>query len=113
MRIVISLFVSLLLLSSCSEEKPVENTADQKKTKPEYPVARTKMIFSGMCALCHGEDGKLAVAGAKDLSESTMTLEERIAMITDGKGAMTPFKDRLSAEEIKHLAMYLESLRTP
>jgi mono/diheme cytochrome c family protein len=110
MRIVFALLLASFILGSCSEDQPTE-TPPPTKAKPEYPVAKTKMVYSGMCALCHGLDGKLAVAGAKDLSQSTLTLEERIVMITDGKGAMTPFKDRLTEEQIRHLAMYVESLR--
>jgi mono/diheme cytochrome c family protein len=108
MRTFLYFSVLCIVLTSCGQEEQAE-----KPAKNDYPVARTKMIYSGMCALCHGVDGTMQISGAKDLSESTLTLPERIVMIKHGKGTMTPFKDRLSDEEIKHLAMYLESLRKP
>lgn len=96
-------------LISCSEEKP----APQEKKKEEFPLARTQMIFAGNCGICHGEDGTRPIEGAKDLSLSTLSFEERVVMITNGKGTMTPFRERLTEEQIRHLALYLETLRKP
>lgn len=111
MRALLKLLPLLLVagMISCSEEK----APTQEKNKDEFPVARTKMIYSGMCGICHGEDGTRPIEGAKDLSISTLSFEERVKMITFGKGTMTPFKDRLSEEEIRHVAMYIETLRKP
>jgi mono/diheme cytochrome c family protein len=39
-------------------------------------------------------------------------MEERIAIITNGKGTMTPFKDMISAAEINSLAEYIGTLRS-
>lgn len=68
-------------------------------------------LYAIRCNLCHGADGKLGVAGASDLSISTLNKEESIAVITNGRGSMTPFKDMLSAEEINSLADYIGTLR--
>lgn len=71
-----------------------------------------KLIFKQYCVACHGADGKLGVSGAKDLSASTISLEERINQVTNGKGLMTPYKDILSEDQIKAVCEYLEELRT-
>ncbi len=63
-------------------------------------------VFKKNCKLCHGADGKQMLNGAKDLNLSTMTLEERINIITNGKKVMVPFKDVLTAEQIKAVAQY-------
>ena len=68
-------------------------------------------IFRQYCILCHGADGKLGLNGAKDLSKSALTLEERIAMVEKGKGLMTPFGEMLSPEEIKAVAEYTLALK--
>jgi len=68
-------------------------------------------LYAIRCNLCHGADGKLGVAGASDLSISKLNKEESIAVITNGRGTMTPFKDMLSAEEINSLAEYIGTLR--
>ena len=72
-----------------------------------------KLIFEKKCGLCHGNDGKLQLAQASDLSISQISLEERINIISNGKNTMAPFKAVLSEEEIKAVALYLEQLRTP
>lgn len=73
-------------------------------------VAMTgKEIFEEKCALCHGSDGKLGVSGAKDLSASTLTHQEIVSIISEGKNAMAPYKTVLSAEQIESLAGYVEN----
>ena len=63
-------------------------------------------LFKMHCVVCHGIDGKMQMNGAKDLSLSTMSTEERIIRIKNGKGLMTPFKGILSDEEINKLAEF-------
>ena len=70
-----------------------------------------KKTFETYCILCHGVDGKLGLNGSKDLSISTITTEERIAQVTNGKGLMTPFKEILTEAEIKAVVEYTESLK--
>lgn len=70
-----------------------------------------RLIYKQYCVICHGADGKLAVSDAKDLSVSTISMEERIDQITNGRGLMTPYKDILSEEQIKLVAEYIEELR--
>jgi mono/diheme cytochrome c family protein len=48
---------------------------------------------------------------ATDLSISTMTAEERVAIITYGKGTMPPQKEILDGAMINGLAKYIESFR--
>ncbi len=70
-----------------------------------------KHIFQKNCVLCHGSDGSLEMNGAKDLSKSTITLDQRITQITNGKNLMTPFKGILSEKEIAAVAEYTMSLK--
>lgn len=68
-------------------------------------------IYKMYCVACHGMDGTLAFSGAKNLQESVLSLEDRIDQITNGKGAMSPFKDIISEEEIRKVSIYIEELR--
>ena len=53
-----------------------------------------------------------AAPAANDaVSISTITLEERITQVTNGKGLMTPFKEILTEAEIKAVAEYTLSLK--
>ena len=68
-------------------------------------------LYTASCVKCHGEDGKLGLVGATDLSVSGMDLSSRIEIIKNGKGAMTPFIGILTEEQIKAVAEYSESLK--
>ncbi len=45
-------------------------------------------LYEANCKLCHGDNGKLGMAGAKDLSASTMSTAEMKEIILKGKGTM-------------------------
>ena len=68
-------------------------------------------IFKLNCQLCHGANGKLGANGSKNLQISPLTMDERISVITNGKGTMMPYKDVLSKEEIKAIAEYTFKLK--
>ncbi len=68
-------------------------------------------VFKQNCVICHGSDGTLGLNGAKDLSKSTLSVEERINIITHGKNLMTPFGTILRPEEIQAAAEYTQTLK--
>lgn len=70
-------------------------------------------VFSANCTSCHGENGALGASGAKNLQESTLSVEDIRHIVRNGSanGQMMPFKDMLSDEEIAAVAEYCISLR--
>lgn len=90
-----------LFLFSCGATNPTKENG-----QPDG-----KALYEQNCSICHGDDGKLGAAGASDLSTSRISLEERITIITNGKGQMAPFKDLLDEEQRKAVAVYIESFR--
>lgn len=68
-------------------------------------------IFKGNCTSCHGENGAKMLAGAKDLSKSTLTDAEAVNIITNGKNAMQAYGKVLSEAEIKMLVEHIKTLR--
>ena len=68
-------------------------------------------LYLKHCKLCHGKDGQRMLGGAKDLSGSTMSVDERIKIITDGKGKMASYASKINQEEIEAVANYIETLR--
>jgi|LakMenE18May11ns_1017448.scaffolds.fasta_scaffold9954464_6 mono/diheme cytochrome c family protein len=102
---IIYLFLSFGFFSCASSE--VKNEATTASTIK----VDGKMIYSERCVACHGKDGKLGFAGAKDLTKSVYKLNEIIHQVTNGKGAMTPFKNILSAEEILAVSEYTLMLK--
>jgi mono/diheme cytochrome c family protein len=66
-------------------------------------------LFSSQgCGSCHtfGPAGSVGTVGP-NLDESSITLEQAIEQITNGGGAMPPYADRLSAEQIRALAEFV------
>jgi mono/diheme cytochrome c family protein len=70
-----------------------------------------EQIFKQSCSVCHGLDGKLGANGSKDLTQSVLTIDEKISIITAGKGVMTAFGEILEANEIAAVAKYTEQLK--
>jgi mono/diheme cytochrome c family protein len=53
----------------------------------------------------------MGASGAFNLKTSALPVEERINVITNGRNAMTPFKDLLTADKIKAVAEYTMTLK--
>ncbi|MGY8940537.1 MAG: c-type cytochrome [Flavobacteriales bacterium] len=88
------------------------STSTPTETRLKAPSAgEIQRTYTMKCSLCHGNDGKLMASKATDLSISTMTAEERVAIITYGKGTMPPQKEILDGAMINGLAKYIESFR--
>jgi hypothetical protein len=66
-----------------------------------------KTLYDGNCRLCHGDDGKLGLAGAKDLSATSMDTPGITEVILKGKGNMAPV--RVSEEQAAAIAGYVEA----
>ncbi len=96
--------------NSSTPAKTAAASASGDNAKTKASNRKGKLIYKQYCQLCHGVDGKLALSGAKDLSISTIDMEERIDQITNGRGMMTPYKDILSKEQIQAVAEYLDEL---
>lgn len=47
-----------------------------------------KSLYDNTCKMCHGDDGKLGMAGASDLSATTMDTKAISDIILSGKGSM-------------------------
>lgn len=67
-------------------------------------------IYTTYCVLCHGKDGKLGLNGAKDLTRSPLTREEMIAVVTNGRNMMQPYKEVLTATEIAAAVDHVRAL---
>lgn len=107
MKIAITFILMIALVFACSNgvEKSDSKTKKASMTQQDDPHAEGKKAFK-YCIACHGKDGQLAINGAVRFSESVLKLEERIEIITNGQGMMTPFKGILSEKEIKAVAEY-------
>ncbi|MCB0662256.1 MAG: c-type cytochrome [Saprospiraceae bacterium] len=106
-----ALMVALTIACGSSEGGNNESSSSAKKTAAVDPPNGAE-LFKTYCIQCHGLYGDLQINGAKDLSKSELTLEERITMIENGKNLMTPFKGMLTPEQIKAVAQYTFELKS-
>jgi mono/diheme cytochrome c family protein len=97
-KIVLSLVIGFFCIA-CAPKKTSDTTID------------AQALWRQNCVLCHGINGKLQVNGAKDLSLSKLTKDERVVVITKGRNTMASYEHLLSKEQIKALAEYTMSFK--
>lgn len=104
-------FLAILAFYACIQRDPSPQ-ASQTVSGDNLALNKTgTAIFEQNCKICHGSDGRLGLNGAKDLSKSQLSLNDRIAIITNGKNLMTPFVKILSSPEIDSVAAFTLRLK--
>ena len=83
---------SYLFVTSCNS-----GSVSSSKAETDIPPSG-KELYLENCAVCHGEDGKMGASGAKDLTVSTLSDNEVLKRINEGKNGMPPMK---SADYVK------------
>jgi mono/diheme cytochrome c family protein len=91
----LTILAAILLVASCSK-KSVPTTSAK-------PTADGTAIFSTNCARCHGPQG---IKDSRTPNLQTIALDKAglVYSITNGKGHMPAFKDKLSTDEISAVA---------
>lgn len=105
-------FIAVLAFAvfACGGETPKENNV-AKKAKPKKKKVDGEKVYKQYCVTCHGVYGDMGASGAFNLTESKLTLDEKVNVITNGRNTMTPFKGLLSEAKIKAVAEYTEKLK--
>lgn len=85
--------------------------AEMSRTKKvSNEITDGKALYETSCAVCHGNDGKLGMAGASDLSQTPLQQSEIVNIILNGKNAMP--KVAMSEEQANATAKYvLENIK--
>jgi len=69
-------------------------------------------IYVANCTRCHGDDGKLGLTGATDLSATTLDINAQLEVVKNGRnGTMPAFAGVLNDEEIGAVVGYVETLK--
>ena len=103
----ISVILSLWLWLSAT---PIAQAAETSVA--EISLASGSTIFQAQCAACHQGGGNIIRRG-KNLKLKTLernhveTVEAIQALVTQGKGNMSAYGDRLSVEEITAVSEYV------
>lgn len=107
-RQIIPILAIAIITFSCGSR---ENTPSKDVVATSEPAVDGAKIYKQNCELCHGPDGKLGANGSKDLTASELDINERIAMVTKGKGVMMAFENILSLSQIKAVCEYTLTLK--
>jgi mono/diheme cytochrome c family protein len=92
-----------LLIWACSGSQKADTAEAKPKSASE--------LYKAQCSICHGKDGRKGIAGAGILPESKLSMEERIALITYGKGNMMAYEGILTKTEIAAIAAFTTTLK--
>jgi cytochrome c6 len=103
-RFIVIFFSATIILFACNNSANNETKADTTVS-----IDKGKQIFKTHCVACHGADGTLGLNGAFNLSESKLSKEEKIQVITEGRKTMLSYKAILQPHEIQSVALYIES----
>ena len=105
-------FITILAFAvfACGEETPKEQKTTKKTAKKKKKVDGEK-VYKQYCVTCHGVYGDMGASGAANLTESKLTTDEKINVVTNGRNTMTPFKGLLSEAKIKAVVEYTEKLK--
>lgn len=108
-KLFVLLFLATIIVA-CGGESETPKKADKKQMADAKPDIDAKKLWKVRCIACHGLYGNQGLNGAANLQEVSISLEERIAVITNGKqgekGVMQAFGEILSEEEIEALAKH-------
>lgn len=102
-NVVLAVLVALIALVACSASGSSFMEQKQVATPGEN-------IYKNQCVMCHGRKGDLNLSGAKDLTISTLSEEEMIAVVTHGRGGMIGYNMTLSQEQIKEVVNHVRTL---
>lgn len=110
MKTLLYLFVIALtvgLAAACNEEEPrgAEPAPKQTSKKEEKKYDGGK-IYKKYCVSCHGVYGNMGTNGAKDLTKSELSREERTHIVVNGKGVMTPWGGILNDGQVAAVVDY-------
>ncbi len=107
MRFIVIVSCVIFVFNSCGNNPEKKNNIQSDN----MTMAEAARVYGFKCAICHGKDGRSVINTAPNLTESTMSQAERIAIIKYGKNTMPPQKDVLDSKTIEGIATYIESFR--
>lgn len=111
------LVLTLLLagsLAACGKTPTTPQTSPSASTSPaatQSAGGTTKVdaqtVFKANCVSCHGVNLEGSVGPNLQKVGSRLSKDQVSATVTNGKGAMPSFKDKLSDDEVSSLATWL------
>ena len=106
------LVVSVLILAACSnsgDSNQQTNTTNENGVSLTTASDEVKAIYNSRCVNCHATDlaGKMGEKTNLQNTHERLSSDEIAAVISEGRGRMPGFKDKLTTEEIDSLTAWL------
>lgn len=87
------LIATVIFLVGCSSNESVEHI-------PRSPEKKSgQVLFMQHCAMCHGDDGRLGVGGAANLTEVKLTEDRIRQVLKNGKNSMPAMISELGGRQ--------------
>ena len=100
-----------LTFSSNKQNSEIEVTENITIESSPSMISNGEKVYLAECKKCHGKDGKKGLFKSPDLSQTKLTISERVAWIKKGKGVMPAYEGQLTEDEITAVAAYLDELK--
>lgn len=112
-KLLVIAVIAAFVIACGNDKKQSASTTEKSATPAVAEGPDGEKIYKQYCVTCHGVYGDMGASGAFNLTESKLTAEERINVITNGRTGtvMVAFKTTLSEEQIAAVAKYTESLK--
>jgi len=119
MKSLLLLFLGVSTMLMAQRESAKESApASQGQTEPGKVVNPGQKIFEENCMRCHAANGssntfighKWNIPDLRSDVVQKLTPEQRITIITQGKGKMPAHKDKLTKDEIRLVESYVREL---
>lgn len=108
----VAVFLIVMSYGLAEMNKKAKTGAKVDTSAIEDPIIAGKLIYANKCAQCHGQIGNGGVSGAKDLSLTKLTDDEKKLLIRSGKNAMPGFKeDVLTDADLNAVVQYVATLK--
>jgi cytochrome c551 len=89
---------------------PTTTTTAPTTTTTTAPPPDGAAIYAANCAACHGADGSGGIGPDLRGIGQMHTVDQLIEVITNGRGAMPAWRDRLTPEQIRAVAEFVASI---
>lgn len=109
-KLIVFLFISMIIIACGGGDDSTSSSTSSTDAKATAKVDGEK-IYKQYCVTCHGLYGDMGASGAYNLTESELSVEERMVVIKNGRNTMTGFEALLSEEKIKAVAEYTLTLK--
>lgn len=110
-KVLVFLFVSATIIACGSGGDDASSTSSSAAGSQATAEVDGEKVYKQYCVTCHGLYGDMGASGAYNLTESQLSVEERMAVISNGRNTMTGFKALLSEEKIRAVAEYTLTLK--